>query len=145
MPEMLFDCQDYPEICGELEGFLSEKLSLVFKNLNLPGDVTIKIGSEEESKNLNQTYRNKDSSTDVLSFILNDFLPDGSCYCGDIHIAYPVAARQAAESGHSIYKELLILAVHGLLHLSGLDHEIDEGMMMSKQNEIILKLMASDF
>jgi probable rRNA maturation factor len=48
---------------------------------------------------------------------------------GDIVIAQGVAARQAREQGHSLATELRILALHGLLHLLGYDHEVDSGQM----------------
>lgn len=141
MSTLQIDCQDYPDITQEVESTLQNRLSPLFAQLNIQGDVTVKIGDEDESRYLNKLYRSKDSSTDVLSFVLDDRLPDGSHYWGDIHIAYPVAARQAAQVGHSIMNELITLAVHGLLHLSGMDHEQDQGEMMSRQQEILKTLL----
>ena len=72
---------------------------------------------------LNRSYRRKDYPTDVLSFE-----GDG---LGDIAIATGVAKRQAREAGHSYQTELRVLALHGLLHLLGYDHEDpdDKGRM----------------
>ncbi len=140
MPELIFDCQDVSEISPQDETELGKRLQSVFESLPIGGDVTIRIGTEEESRQLNRTYRGKDYSTDVLSFPLMDELPDGTLYWGDIHIAYPVAVRQAHEADHTVLTEILILAVHGLLHLSGMDHEQDQGQMMSRQNAIVSRI-----
>jgi probable rRNA maturation factor len=69
-------------------------------------------------------YRQQDRTTDVLSFPSDD----GDCL-GDIVIAAGVARRQAETAGHSLQTELRVLALHGLLHLLGYDHEHDAGLM----------------
>ncbi len=66
-----------------------------------------------------------DKATDVLSFPCAPL--DGSI--GDVVIATGVARRQAREAGHSLAVELKVLALHGLLHLMGYDHETDDGQM----------------
>jgi len=75
-------------------------------------------------RTLNRAFRGKDYATDVLSFPV-----DSESFLGDIAIAAGVAARQAEEAGHSVATELRILALHGLLHLLGYDHEHDRGEM----------------
>jgi probable rRNA maturation factor len=85
------------------------------------GEVAIALVSDARIRALNRTYRKKDSPTDVLSF------PGESL--GDIAISRGVAARQARAAGHSLGTELRILALHGLLHLMGYDHERDQGRM----------------
>jgi probable rRNA maturation factor len=65
----------------------------------------------------------------VLSFPA-DVRPDGTPkILGDIAISLDTASRQAAAQGHSLAVELRILALHGLLHLLGYDHETDQGDM----------------
>jgi probable rRNA maturation factor len=88
------------------------------------GHVTLAIVSDATMRRLNRTYRNKDYATDVLSFPAED---DG--VLGDVAIASGVAARQARRLGHSLATELRVLALHGLLHLVGFDHETDQGEM----------------
>jgi probable rRNA maturation factor len=82
---------------------------------------------------LNRTYRHKDYATDVLSFpgVARQGARDGSDALGDLVIARGVAAGQAREAGHSFQTELRVLALHGLLHLLGYDHDDpkDEGRM----------------
>jgi probable rRNA maturation factor len=88
------------------------------------GEVTIALISDGRMRTLNRAYRGKDYATDVLSFPVED-----GTFLGDIAIATGVAQRQADEAGHSIATELKVLALHGLLHLLGYDHERDDGAM----------------
>ena len=73
---------------------------------------------------LNRQYRRKDAPTDVLSFPAEE-----PGQLGDVVIAVGVARGQAREAGHSLQTELRVLALHGLLHLLGYDHEHDDGQM----------------
>ena len=66
---------------------------------------------------LNRQFRGKDYATDVLSF------PADKPFLGDIVIAIGVAKRQAREQKHPLTTELRVLALHGLLHLLGYDHD----------------------
>jgi probable rRNA maturation factor len=88
------------------------------------GDITVAITSDLRIRALNRAFRHTDTPTDVLSF------PSGEAgSLGDIAIAAGVAARQAREAGHSVGTEIRVLALHGLLHLLGYDHERDDGQM----------------
>ncbi len=62
-------------------------------------------------------------------------LPDGF-YAGDILICWTQAEKQARENNHSLQKELLLLMIHGLLHLQGHDHEKDKGDMLAMQRQL---------
>jgi probable rRNA maturation factor len=106
------------------------------------GEVTIALVSDARMQTLNRSYRNKNYATDVLSFpasprpLRKDPAsraqaagPPGDRYLGDIVIATGVATRQADEVGHPVSTELKVLALHGLLHLLGYDHETDTGEM----------------
>ena len=73
---------------------------------------------------LNRTFRGKDKATDVLSFPADE---PGTL--GDVVIARGVARRQARGAGHDLPTEIRVLALHGLLHLLGYDHEHDGGRM----------------
>ena len=79
-------------------------------------------------RSLNRQFRGKDAATNVLSFPANR-TPGVTPFLGDIVIAAGVAKRQAKEAGHSIQTEIRVLALHGLLHLLGYDHDTDEGKM----------------
>jgi probable rRNA maturation factor len=88
------------------------------------GSITVAIVSDPRVHALNRRYRRKDAPTDVLSFPSEE-----AGFLGDVVIAGGVARRQAAAAGHSLQTELRVLALHGLLHLLGYDHEHDEGQM----------------
>jgi probable rRNA maturation factor len=86
--------------------------------------VTVALVSDARVSALNRQYRHKDRPTDVLSFPA-----DEPGQLGDVAIALGVARRQARAAGHPLGTELRILALHGLLHLLGYDHEQDDGRM----------------
>jgi len=88
------------------------------------GTVTVALVSDSRVRALNREYRRKDESTDVLSFP-----SDEPGYLGDIVVALGVATRQARGLGLPLATELRVLALHGLLHLLGYDHERDDGRM----------------
>ena len=95
------------------------------------GTLNVAVVSDARVRALNRTYRKKNYATDVLSFPTNpeSLIPNPSHFLGDIVIARGVARRQAREAGHAEAVELRILALHGLLHLLGYDHERDNGRM----------------
>jgi probable rRNA maturation factor len=88
------------------------------------GDVAVALVGDARVRELNRRYRRKDRPTDVLSFPA-DAMPPSAAPLGDIVIATGVAKRQARAAGHSPQTELRVLALHGLLHLLGYDHEAD--------------------
>jgi probable rRNA maturation factor len=88
------------------------------------GEVSVALVGTARMRALNRQYRGKDAPTDVLSFP-----GDTPGFLGDIVIAAAVARRQAGKAGHGFGTELRILALHGLLHLLGYDHEHDRGKM----------------
>jgi probable rRNA maturation factor len=95
-------------------------------------------------RSLNRKYRNKDKTTDVLSFPMHEggrgrVQPD---VLGDIVISLPTAERQARELGHSVRAEIDRLLVHGLAHLVGFDHErgpAAERAMQRKERDLLRK------
>ncbi len=106
------------------------------------GELAIALVPDARMRILNRSYRRKDYATDVLSFRPDPRAPrpaprapriphPASRLLGDIVIATGVARRQAREAGHSYQTELRVLALHGLLHLLGYDHEdrADNGRM----------------
>jgi probable rRNA maturation factor len=110
-------------------------LKKIARRLGLKGSMTIRIAGATEVRALNRKYRRKDYATDVLSFPLGEKLP-GGFYAGDILICRTVAEKQARQNDHSPDKELLLLMIHGMLHLHGLDHEKDRGEMLALQKQL---------
>lgn len=96
-----------------------------FSHLSAAG-LTVVITDDETIQQLNAQYRGIDSPTDVLSFanIPDPDFPDmDRGHLGDVIIAYPIAERQALAGGHTPQEEIILLAVHGTLHLLGFDHD----------------------
>jgi probable rRNA maturation factor len=87
--------------------------------------VTVAFVSDKKIRELNRQFRRIDKATDVLSFP-ND---SGDGEMGDIAISIETAERQAKQSGLTLDGEIAQLLLHGLLHLSGYDHETDNGEM----------------
>jgi probable rRNA maturation factor len=126
-----------------LDAFCRRAASALRLNANA---ATICLVSDAQIAAWNHAYRGKPKPTDVLSFpvaaqnghrngnrkvphSLKSSLPHEHHYLGDIAIAPAVARRNARALGRSFESELRILALHGLLHLLGYDHETDNGAM----------------
>ncbi len=94
-------------------------------------DVTVVLISDRAMREINRQWRGKRGTTDVLSFSANqdEFEKLDGLNLGDILISVEQAARQAKEHGLSFENEVAQLILHGLLHLSGYDHETDRGEM----------------
>jgi probable rRNA maturation factor len=88
------------------------------------GGVTVAVTTDARVRALNQRFRGVNDATDVLSFPAEE-----PGMLGDVVIARGVAGRQARASKHALATELRVLALHGLLHLLGYDHEADDGRM----------------
>ena len=99
------------------------------------GELALVLVSDRKMRSLNLKFRGVDRVTDVLSFplcgeeTLDASRSTGEQYLGDVVIATGAAARQARNAGHRLGIEFRILALHGLLHLLGYDHERDNGEM----------------
>jgi probable rRNA maturation factor len=88
-------------------------------------ELSILLTSDDQIKKLNQIYRKKNRSTDVLAFSQREgALAHGSArLLGDVVLSVPTARRQAEARGRDLVSELTMLLAHGLLHLLGWDHE----------------------
>ncbi len=99
-------------------------------------DIELIITDNKEIKEINKLHRNIDSDTDVLSFPYED-MPMSPL--GSIVISYSHVKSKAQELKHKESDELALLFIHGLLHLLGYDHEIDDGEMRKKESKLIQK------
>ncbi|MCH7699115.1 MAG: rRNA maturation RNase YbeY [Chloroflexi bacterium] len=113
-------------------------------------ELSVVITDDKTVQDLNRRFRDRDETTDVLSFgLLSSGLDDGASFAtppgtrrqlGEVVISFPTARRQAGEAGHEVLDELLHLLTHGILHILGYDHEQpDEAETMRKKEEATLQ------
>jgi probable rRNA maturation factor len=102
-------------------------------------EVVLTFITDPEMKKLNHKYRKKNKTTDVLSFGQDDYFNQKRKVLGDILISKTKAKKQAKAAGHRLIDEYRLLAIHGLLHLLGYDHERikDEVVMFTLQKKLI--------
>ena len=105
-------------------------------------DVNIVFIEDRKMKEINKRFRSKESTTDVLSFALED---DDDPLIGEIYISIPEARRNASEQGHSFTEEILRLAAHGLLHLCGIHHPTAQKrqVMAAREDKYLARLKHS--
>ncbi|AGR77195.1 rRNA maturation RNase YbeY [Aliarcobacter butzleri] len=101
-------------------------------------DIELIVVKNDEIQELNKEYRNIDKPTDVLSFPMNFEVIDMPLL-GSIVISTDFVQEKAKEFKHSFNEEFTLLFIHGLLHLLGFDHEIDNGEHRLKEEELIEK------
>ena len=115
-------------------------------------DVYITLTNNEKIHKINKEYRDVDRPTDVLSFpmyerdeiadLKNDTDDEIEKILGDIIVSIEKVREQAEEYGHSFERELAYLVTHGMLHLLGYDHMIEEEKaVMRKREEEILETL----
>ncbi len=141
MPEIVnkqrkikIDSKDWLDFAQEAIRFVPEA-----RNKTL----TIAFVSDEKMRQLNYEFRNKNATTDVLSFPYKseEFdLEETQDNLGDIIISVEQAKKQAAENNLSLELEIKQLILHGILHLCGYDHETDNGEMSRLELQLRDKL-----
>jgi probable rRNA maturation factor len=102
--------------------------------VGLRGTVDVLLTADRTLRQLNKSFRGKDKPTDVLSFPAPSEI--ARQHAGDLAISLETAARQASTYGHTLREEVQILLLHGLLHLSGEDHETDNGEMAVRESKL---------
>jgi probable rRNA maturation factor len=117
-----------------LRAFLREAQAAV----RLKGAVSILLTTDVKIKTLNRDFRRKNKATDVLSFPAAE-VSRGEV-AGDLAISVDTARLQARDHGHTLSTEIKVLMLHGLLHLSGYDHETDTGQMARRERTLRAKL-----
>jgi len=113
---------------------LSRFVTLARQAAGLKGVVNVLLTSSAEMKSLNRRFRQKDKPTDVLAFPAEANLRKQ--FAGEIAISAEIAAKNAHALGHSPAEEVKILALHGVLHLRGYDHECDNGQMARREKQL---------
>lgn len=138
------------DVGAGLEQLLTELLKFALEKENVPQDAEVSVVLTDDAviRELNRQYRAKDAPTDVLSFAMQESVPEEEFIepeqgtermLGDIVISVERAREQAEEYGHSFEREIGYLAVHGILHLLGYDHESqdDREIMRHKEEELL--------
>jgi probable rRNA maturation factor len=123
------------KVAGLNEGTLDRFVLRARKAVGLRGRVNVLVTSSAAVRSLNRQFRGQNKVTDVLSF------PFASAtvarkrpqLAGEIAISADIALQNSARLGHPVAQEIQILALHGILHLAGFDHERDNGEMASKE------------
>jgi probable rRNA maturation factor len=110
------------------------------REVGLAGEVTVLVTGDAELRQLNRDFRGKDKPTDVLSFPSAAETQPRGRKGGDIAISLDRAKAQAREMNHPLLVEVKVLILHGMLHLSGLDHETDSGRMERRERLLRAKL-----
>lgn len=124
------------KVVGLNEGALDRFVSRARKAAGLRGQVNVMVTSSAAMRSLNRKFRSLNKATDVLSFPSESATAESRKkinLAGDVAISVDIALENAARLGHSVAEEIKILALHGILHLAGLDHERDNGEMARKE------------
>ncbi len=114
-------------------------------------ELSVILVDENTMSDLHQRWMDLPGPTDVMSFPMDELTPgrDGQepveGMLGDVVLCPQVAARQAAEAGHTTAEELLLLLIHGILHLLGFDHAepAEQEEMFDRQRRLLLTFLAS--
>jgi probable rRNA maturation factor len=124
-------------IAGLSPSTLERFVLRVRQAVHLRGTVNVLVTSSSELRVLNQRFRGADKATDVLSF------PEPPAernrargVAGEVAISADIARENARRLDHSVVDEIKILVLHGILHLSGFDHERDHGEMARKESRL---------
>lgn len=122
--------------------WLKKQGRLILQHLDMEdGELSVLLTDDTEIHELNRQYRDKDRPTDVLSFPQDDDAVNekGARLLGDVVVSVDTAHRQAADHHLSLQEELILLLIHGILHLMGYDHETsrqDARYMKQKTQEV---------
>jgi probable rRNA maturation factor len=122
-------------VAGLNEGALGGFVLRVRRALGLRGQVNVLVTSSVAVCALNRRFRGENKATDVLSFPSTSSLPESrkQKLAGDVAISADIARQNSIRLGHSAAQEIKILALHGILHVAGFDHERDNGEMAHKE------------
>jgi probable rRNA maturation factor len=148
MNEVALEIQRAVAESGELPGDQDFRLwvETTLEQYPDPVELVIRLVGEAESRQLNLTYRGKDSPTNVLSFPFEAPPQVESPLLGDLVICAPVVVREAQQQGKSTDAHWAHMVIHGLLHLLGYDHLNDEQaqLMESRERALLQQLRFPD-
>ena len=130
-------------ISDSLEEKLNKAISYIFKEEGISdSSINLKILTDEDIKELNKKFRNKNTTTNVLSFSNEDVSKSITGNLGDIAISYEFVKRESKEHKKNFDDHMIHMLVHGVYHILGFDHENDEmaDIMEIKEVKLLKKL-----
>ena len=101
---------------------------------NAPAEISVALVNDARMSELHEQFMNIPGPTDVLTFEL-DHSPRGRCVSGEIVVCVPEARRRSRELKHKLEHELLLYALHGILHLSGHDDRTESAYRRMHREE----------
>tara|TARA_B100001029_G_scaffold49948_1_gene39905 strand:+ start:2370 stop:2819 length:450 start_codon:yes stop_codon:yes gene_type:complete len=100
--------------------------------------INLKIVNDQEMEELNNRFRKKNSSTNVLSFTNEDISKNVTRNLGDVAINYEYVKREAKEYNKTFDNHMIHMLIHGIYHILGFGHENDETADIMENKEILL-------
>ncbi len=127
------------KVTGLSEGTLERFVMRARKAVGLRSPVNVLVTSSSAVRSLNRQFRGQNKATDVLSFPASS--PSAASrnkpgLAGEVAISADIARQNSIRLGHPVAQEIKILALHGILHLAGFDHERDNGQMARKEQTL---------
>ncbi len=142
--------QNPQKICKIDDKQIESQLHIIFQELGMVDkELSVLLTDDSSIRELNRDYRGKDAATDVLAFPQDDdedegdIDPLGMNLLGDVVVSIETAEHQAKEHELTLDEEVLLLLIHGILHLLGYDHERTEEeaeLMQRKTRELFQKI-----
>lgn len=146
MPVLIVDETD-GERAVPLEAATAKAAAVLLAALgHSASDLSVAFVDDERMRELNRDWRGKDRPTDVLSFsqIEGEDMPGEAVLLGDVVLSVDTLQRQAREGGWTDEEELVRLLLHGLLHLLGHDHEVEDDAAAMRAEEKRLVTVLAD-
>jgi len=135
-----FEIEKYKKNIKQRE--INNWIKAIFNELDLSDKYcSLYFCSDEKMRELNNNFRGKDETTDVLSFPEDSSTSIDKFFLGDIVISIPQVIYQKGDFGGDLDREIKFLILHSILHLIGYDHENDNGEQERKENYIFKKLL----
>ena len=133
-------CTDGVIIEEDLLNKFTEAFKLISKEEDLDNDasINIKIIKDEEMLNLNNHFRNKETSTNVLSFTNEDISKSITGNLGDIAINYDYILEESNEQNKTFDDHMIHMLIHGIYHILGFEHDNDKVANVMEKKEVTL-------
>ena len=144
MIEVEVECADWTDAVEDVESVVER--AAVAARADQAGGVVVLLTDDDQVRDLNARFRDKDRPTNVLSFPAAPIPGVDPAPLGDIVLAYGVCAAEAQAQGKRLVDHMTHLVVHGVLHLMGRDHEneAEAEAMEAEERTLLARLGVSD-